>query len=942
MQDTPNKSKIPWSDFDRKTLKFRLILTGVVVFLLICAGCVTFALSQNARKEAALQAKKPTIALVNEDQPASFNARNYNFGQTFVNLVSNDSQYNWQVAARSVADKAYQDGSVQAVIYLPQNFSQNILTLQAMDPQKAQVSYKVLSSEPELTGKLLQDKIVNVLYDFNRSIVKMYYASVAGNVADAQTSMGDVVNSQGAILTTLNDKVYGPFQTTDEGYSSVVTISNSLKEQNDSWIDTQNTFTETVTKMLNENSDDLNEQLPDLTKYFDTQEQITGLNLTNANGGITRQAASDQSFYYDQYTAAYQQAAEALQKFDKTSSDGKESGLYAELKAGIADYNSLITGVSDDIGTQITELSDKQATLLGLEKALYSQFFGQEVKASADKTDFTALETKDNAKVALAELITRSFEEKNNLGTAYPDTISGLLSQVSVDVSEYTPLLDALLANQSIDAAQKQKIEEEIDVLRNYAADFGLNTGTVNFTSAPDSAGTGSPFTKQLTVSVPAGEVYTVTLQTVNGTASLAGAADDTGAALAITNPASIVLDNSAAAPVEPDPDEESSVGVPAGPAKTYTLSYEVSQADPAQEDLLTSVTATITGSSGDIVQSSTDSFALISGSPISEYVGGGNFGTITSLFSDIDTASQLIAFLYGAPGATYTGMEGITDFRGSADAKSVYRMYGNMDKLEILDHLNDEEVNQFMKKGSANIRAVTETLGTLSETLKTLKSDKSTLDAHMPGDYFSQISETLNKWYGETTDALEAQYKDWKKQDAGLLEEKAWPEGGSTDEMSLYYDKASGDSLYSMLSGIMKSSSEQAKSTADSAQIIKSNADQFTQMVETVTETQTDAKAVIDNTGSLLSTGNGAFKTSQDYYSNFATLLSNTRTSGVDNSRIFDFFAAPIATKDTTPETEAAGQSFDWRWLLVFVAGLLLGVLAKTWIRLKPKQEEA
>lgn len=40
---------------------------------------------------------KPNIALVNEDISASFNQQDYNFGKNFVDLVSDDQQYNWQV-----------------------------------------------------------------------------------------------------------------------------------------------------------------------------------------------------------------------------------------------------------------------------------------------------------------------------------------------------------------------------------------------------------------------------------------------------------------------------------------------------------------------------------------------------------------------------------------------------------------------------------------------------------------------------------------------------------------------------------------------------------------------------------------------------------------------------------------------------------------------------
>lgn len=275
-----NKTKIKKAStsenkFEKKMRKFRLISSGVIIFLLICSVGFFLLLSKNLQKKT--ETVKPTIALVDEDESGNFNSTNYNFGESFVKLVSNDSKYNWQVVSRSVADRAYADGSVQGVIYLPQNFTHNILTLQAVDPQKAEVDYKVLNSKSELTDNLLQNKIVSVLHDFNSSIVKMYYASVAGNVANAQTNMGDVVTSQGTILTNLKDKVSSPFKTTDESYSSVVSQANGLKSTNNSWVEAQNGFTKSVTGMLDSNSSSFSGTLPDLTEFFDNQNKIANV-----------------------------------------------------------------------------------------------------------------------------------------------------------------------------------------------------------------------------------------------------------------------------------------------------------------------------------------------------------------------------------------------------------------------------------------------------------------------------------------------------------------------------------------------------------------------------------------------------------------------------------------------------------------------------------------
>ena len=936
-----NRSQILWEEFDKKMRKIRLIASGVIVLLLVCAGGLMFLLSQNTGKKT--QTAKPTIALVDEDQAATFNGTNYNFGQSFVNLVSNDNKYNWQVVSRSVANKAYADGSVQAVIYLPQDFTHNILTLQALDPQKAQVDYKVLNSQSELTNNLLQDKIVNVLYDFNSSIVKMYYASVAGNVANAQTNMGNVVNSQGAILTNLKNNVYGPFQTTNDSYSSVISMANSLKSQNDSWIQAQNSFTTGVTGMLNANSSSFSNTLPSLTNYFNTQKQIADINLANSNQGITNQAKSDESAYYAQYTAAYNKAVQTMQQFDSTDASGNETGLYANLKNQIGTYNTLISGVRDDIGTQITNLSDKQTTLLALEKKLYSQFFAQDVNPTADNTDFTSLTTGDagttNARQALANLLATSFGKTDNIsGTAYPNTISNLLSQLSVDSNQYEPLLTALVDNGSLTSAQKLQYENELGVLNNYATDFNLHTASVDFSAAPTANTTDQTFTKQLKITVPAGKVYTLSLNASNGIAnnnvSISSAIDQNGTALTINNPNSIILDNTRTPSTDANGNPTT---VPATNPMTYTINYHV---DLGQATSGT-VTASWNNESGSS-NSSVDTFGLIPANSISEYAGGSQFGYITTLLNNINTASSLIAFLYGNPGATYVDMEGVTDFTGTgnANAQSIYSMYGNMDKSQIATRLSDDDVNQFMTDGVNNIKDVTDTLGTLQSTLASLTTDQTTLTNNLPTDYFAQISSDLNTWYNQTMTTLNAEYQAWTTNQTNLLQEKPWQEYNQSD-VALYYDKADSDSMYSTISGMVSSTAKQAKDTASSAQIIKSNAEQFNQMVNTVTQTQNAAKKVIDNTNSLLSSGNGDFKNSQNYYGNFESVLSNTRTNGVNANNIFDFFAKPLSTKDITPQVHSVTQGFDWRWILIFIIGLLFGVLGKTWIRRKPKNEE-
>lgn len=916
MQDWSNRgsSAVSWHEFDKSSRKYRLILSGVIIFLLACVSVSVVLLNQHIEQQA--QARKPTVALVNEDQQASFNGKNYDFGQSFVSLVSNDNTYNWQVASRAVADKAYASGSVQAVIYLPQEFTHNVLTLQALNPQKAHVDYKVLSSQSPLTNSLLHNKINTILYDFNTSLVKMYYAYVAGNISSTQTNMASMVKNQGTTVSRLATAVYTPFEATNQSYGSVVSTANGLKSANESWINAQNGFTNSVTGMLNADSSSLNSELPQVTNYFDTQKQVTRINTANANQGIVSQATSDASHYGALYDTAFTHARAAMQRFEGTDADGNATGLYADLKGRISEYNGLIGATSDDIGARVSDLKTQQATLLNLEKDLYRQFFAQDVTPTADNTNFTSEQTPDNARTALASLVQTPFKRAGSL-TEYSTGIAHLLANLSTDASDYNDLFTALVKNGSITAAQRHQYEGELAVLHEYATQLGVPTASsMNFGTIPSSDSTSQTVTKTLTVTVPAGMAYTVKPAATGAgisvgvdTASLPSGASASGN--------EVTLDNSGAAG-----------------SKTFAITYDVA--------LGQAVSGTVTFTWGDDSDSysSHDVFGLVPANSVSEYAGGGRFGYIAGILSNIDTAGSLVTFLYGQPHATYESMPGTSYTTCASGSQSMYCLYDNVSDGSIASRLNDGDVARFHDVGVQDVTNVTDTLDRLRDTIDGLEADEATLRDDLPADYFSSASQNLQKWYDATMAALNADYSSWTVNGTTLLQEKAWGEYQQGDN-ALYTDDADSNALYATLSQMMTSAARQAKDTASSAQLITSNSAEFTRMVDTVTQTQNDAQTVIGNTKNLLKDSTSDLNGSKNYYGSIASVLSNTRTSGVKANTIFSFLARPIATKDITPKTTASVHSVDWRWVLVFLMGLLLGVLSKTWIRRKPRKQD-
>jgi type VII secretion EsaA-like protein len=280
----------------RKSRIARLISSGLLLATLV-AGF----LAVNGEAAQRADAHKTTIGLVNEDLAAVFNGTKYTFGASFVDRISKDTEYNWTVLSRSVAEKAYKDHSVDAVIYLPQSFSHDILTLQELDPTKATVEYKLQHQADVQADRLLENKILSVVSGFNQGVVKMYYASLAENIAEADGHMRDSLSNEEALIKAFTSEVQEPFVATMPDFTGFVKSAQALKDVNASTVEAQNAFTQSVMDQLTKTSDALSGQLPPIGDYMKRQQEIANINAANSNKGITDQAASDRDFYGTQF-----------------------------------------------------------------------------------------------------------------------------------------------------------------------------------------------------------------------------------------------------------------------------------------------------------------------------------------------------------------------------------------------------------------------------------------------------------------------------------------------------------------------------------------------------------------------------------------------------------------------------------------------------------------
>lgn len=961
----------------------RIEIMSLVLFsvaLLLLAGLFIFMTVTREEKQENLA--KPTIALVNEDESGSFNKRSYTFGKDFVNRVSRDTAYNWQVVSRSVADRAYSEHSVDAVIYIPQSFSKNILTLQAMTPTKARMDYKVQTDHTALNRQALQHKVSEVLGDFNRSIVKMYYASVAGNIAEAQNNMNGAVDHQTQILGALSGTILPDFTQTHQGYGSVLSFSNMLQGQNSSWISSQNAFTESTKAGLKATSESLSRQEKPLTDYFESQKEILYTNIYNGNQALTYQGEQDKQFYdnnFDNYIhqlskgdAVNWRGFAGLSSVDGNGDLDQFNHRESEYQDLADKYNKAIAVTKANFEAQLQNMGTSRTELLALESKLLREYFALHQDISLETFDLPSSSfKKSDSKLALAEKIGETFDHNDILKAgpikAYQDKILSLLRQLPHNQEAVTSLFDHLEKNTAFD---RQDYDNKLKLIAKYIQDLNHDENQDNnIGETPDldlifpEEVTQQTVKKTLRVKVPADAVYTVKAELNGrplvpnesfptfspkplytsfkadqdsghkGSYHIYNKQDYKGEEPQITDP-----EVDTAPPMIPQP--RASVTLPADitkpaiPALDTLVSFEYSIDLGEAEEAYFEFFVTNDEEENKVVFEQSEHLVLMPRDVTQEYIGSKGFGTISNYLSKVDTISHLLLFLYGRPDEqieTYAKNPPANFFE---EASSVYKSYGAIHSALILDYLDEsgEEVGNYHDLGKDNITRIIAQIKAVSSVMYGIQKDHERLNqVNVPVDYFSQSKEELNNWYSQAMTLIDTSVDSWQAKQSDLVQLKAekWA-GQAQGKAELYGDEAANANLYASISRLIKSSSETADKTFESAQIIKDNKQDFEELMAQVDKTKRDAERTMADTDQTIKVGSSALASSQAYKEQFGTVLRNTRTEGNDKEEIFDFFAQPIQAEDTTAQASAITVSyFDWRWVIVFGAGLIFGLIS-------------
>jgi type VII secretion EsaA-like protein len=142
------------------------------------------------------------IAVVNEDigtekaEGENTEAEPVQFGKEVAAILDEDSQYDWTILSRSAAVNGLKNGQYDAVIYIPSNFSANILTYDEQQPSKAEFEYVV---QNQLNAENRQ-RVLRALEDatgrVNKQMSSLYWSYVAQDMENVREEFDRILEKE--------------------------------------------------------------------------------------------------------------------------------------------------------------------------------------------------------------------------------------------------------------------------------------------------------------------------------------------------------------------------------------------------------------------------------------------------------------------------------------------------------------------------------------------------------------------------------------------------------------------------------------------------------------------------------------------------------------------------------------------------------------------------
>jgi putative membrane protein len=168
---------------DMKTVKNNPVVM-VVLLVIILLPSLYALLNIEATWDPYARTSNIEVAVVNEDLGYTTNGTNYNIGNMLVDELKNNTNFSWQFVDESTGLNGVKNGKYYAVLIIPNNFSQQLLSIQTTNPQQAQIQYIVNDKTNPIAPRLTNAGADSIQTQINDEVVKTVDGIIFGKLSD--------------------------------------------------------------------------------------------------------------------------------------------------------------------------------------------------------------------------------------------------------------------------------------------------------------------------------------------------------------------------------------------------------------------------------------------------------------------------------------------------------------------------------------------------------------------------------------------------------------------------------------------------------------------------------------------------------------------------------------------------------------------------------------
>jgi putative membrane protein len=168
---------------DMKTVKNNPAVM-VVLLVIILLPSLYALLNIEATWDPYARTSNIEVAVVNEDLGYTTNGTNYNVGNMLVDELKNNTNFSWQFVDESTGLNGVKNGKYYAVLIIPGNFSQQLLSIQTSNPQQAQIQYIVNDKTNPIAPRLTNAGVDAIQTQINDEVIKTVDGIIFGKLSD--------------------------------------------------------------------------------------------------------------------------------------------------------------------------------------------------------------------------------------------------------------------------------------------------------------------------------------------------------------------------------------------------------------------------------------------------------------------------------------------------------------------------------------------------------------------------------------------------------------------------------------------------------------------------------------------------------------------------------------------------------------------------------------